>query len=164
MQLAINTLVVIILGLVIMGGGIALVYNIVDTVDDVPTQVNDQIRRELEARLIGSEKIAVLENVRAIDRGDSTVYYVGVQNILNVANETFVVQPPELLQPESCPSTCPEVETLQAPFTLDRFESQTFIVLATVENSVAPGEYQYNIDVHNSTDMYARIILNLKVN
>ncbi len=90
-ELAINTVVVLILGIIIVGGGIAMVWKLVDGGGDLAADVTSSQHARL-AELYGDGQLVAVApqsiEVRAGDRGSVAV---GVRSILNDP-ETFTIQ------------------------------------------------------------------------
>lgn len=176
MELAVNTLVMIILGIIIMGGGISLVYKIFDKAITIPGEVDRQTEETLFNMLLGSkQRIAVLDNVKTVARKDDAVFAVAIQNQVDGTEATFTVEKPLLtLVPtgaEGCqdttidnaPSDCPVADALSEPFTVKRYESSPFYVVARVPRGAESGEYGFVINVLQDGDVYARTKINVVV-
>jgi hypothetical protein len=166
MEIAINTLVVLILGLVIMGGGIALVYNIYNKASALPGEVDQITKDQLFDILLGSkQKIAVLNNVLPAERRGSVTFAVAFQNQADAVDETYKVNVPQapIVSPVSCGSPfdntkCPYAFAGEGPYILKRYESKAFKVIVNVPASVEAGEYIFEINVTNYSNsfLYAR--------
>jgi hypothetical protein len=80
--LSMNVLVVIIISLVILGGGITLLYKFIGGAEDLHTQLKEQTDQELERLLVDKgKKVALPMNFKSLYRGDNHVFGVGILNI-----------------------------------------------------------------------------------
>jgi hypothetical protein len=170
MELAVNTLVVLILGVLIVGGGIALMYSIYNKARVLPSEVDKQTQQQLFNILLTSkERIAALDNVQTVARGETATFPVAVQNQLEGQDATFlpvwvqqaavVPQGVDVTCQTSPPDTakCPAMGVIAEPFTLKRYDSKAFYVTVAVPKGAASGQYIFNVDVLNSTNgLYAR--------
>lgn len=174
MELAVNTLVVLILGIIILVSGIAFMYNLFDTVKGLPDEVDKSTQQKLFNILLTSKKrIAALYNVQTVGWKDSAIYPVAVQNQLEGQEATFRVQEVKMTvepadsatssehqcvdnwnaNPAQNPETCPRAEYLDDEFTLSRYDSEAFYVMVYVPSGAVPGEYTFNVDVdHTAID------------
>jgi len=182
MELAVNTLVVLILGVIIVGGGIALMYSIYNKAKTLPGEVDKQTQQQLFSILLGSkERIAALDNVQTVARGETATFPVAVQNQLEGKEATFLpvraqqaaVVPPgvdatcRISPPDT--AKCPAMDVIAEPFTIKRYGSKAFYVIVTAPKGAAAGEYVYNVDVMNATadgqpiNLYARTKVHVDV-
>jgi len=80
--LSINTLVVVIISLVILGGGITLLYKFIGGAEDIKAGLDTRTSQELERLLLDQGKqVALPLHVATVERGDSHVYGIGILNI-----------------------------------------------------------------------------------
>ncbi len=163
MELAVNTLVVIILGVVIVGGGILLISKIVAKASSVVPEVNDQTQQALFNVLLNSkQRIAALDNVQTAARNSYARFALAFQNQQAGQESTFTVAVDAT--PESYPNTapnnadcgaspqnCPNATALPGPYKLPRYGSQAFYVLVNVPRSAPTGEYTFSVEVYNGT-------------
>lgn len=89
-ELAINTVVVLILGIIIVGGGIAMVWNLVEGGTDLVADVTDAQTRDIEERFADGQLVATAPQSMEIRAGDRGSAAVGVRSILS-AQETFTL-------------------------------------------------------------------------
>gem|GEM_PF-1751962 len=161
MELAVNTLVVIILGIIIVGGGIALISTIYTKAVQLPTNMDKQTEQQLFSILLSSkQRIAVLENVQSASRKDMVTFPVAIQNQLEGVDATFkpvaaanasVAPDPLCMTSSPDPKKCPRMELLNASFTLKRYENKPFYVGIYIPASAKAGEYVYRVEVYNTT-------------
>jgi len=80
--LSINTLVVIIISLVILAGGISLLYKFIGGADDLKSQLDEQTKAELERLLVNQGKqVALPLHVADVYSGEQHVFGLGILNI-----------------------------------------------------------------------------------
>jgi len=165
MELAVNTLVVLILGMLIVGGGIALVYNIYDAGVKLPEEVGKRTEARLFDMLLnGDQRIAVLDNVQTIARGKTATFAVAIQNELEGQTSTFKVVDIKQVTPDPRTCTqqsCPEALMLGTTYTVPRYENKAFYVGVNVPKSAPSGEYVFMIKVNHlptsgPEELYAR--------
>lgn len=181
MQLAVNTLVVLILGIVILGMGMALVYTIYDKSVAMAEEVPAQTEKRLFSVLLSSkQRIAVLNNVRDVERGDAVLFPVAIQNEIEQESEQFLIEMGDTVtattkQGDSIdcadPSvTCPEPIVLPGPYEVERFKSKAFNVFVDVPKPTLPGEYTYRVKVYQGDtalsddfNLYARTTVSVNI-
>ena len=81
-ELSVNFLVVIILWIVILTFSLILVRQIFTGAEDIRTQLDSQTDAQIDSLLTGNRRIAIPSNRKTIEQQDSTVYGLGVRNIL----------------------------------------------------------------------------------
>jgi len=90
--LSVETLVVIIISLVILSGGIALVYQFIHGAEDIKTSLDQKTQEELERLLVGQgKKVALPLHVATVPRGDSHIFGLGILNTYD-STENFQVR------------------------------------------------------------------------
>ena len=90
--LSVETLVIIIISLVVLAGGITLMYQFIHGAEDIKGQLDQKTQDELERLLVGQgNKVALPLHVAAIQRGDSHVFGLGIQNIKDMT-ESFSIK------------------------------------------------------------------------
>lgn len=92
LELSINTLVIIIISLVILGAGISLMYQFISGAESIKASLDAKTEAELERLLVNQgERVALPLHVAEIERGDSHVFGIGILNVLG-ENEEFVIK------------------------------------------------------------------------
>ncbi len=159
MEIAINTLVVLILGIVIITGGILLLRNIYVKAIELPEQVSQQTEDALFNMLLSSkQRIAVLHNVQDIQRKKSALYPIAFQNQLEGAVSCFRIvttdNPEIVVEPSASacigggtPDTCPKADVLADEWMLDRYESNAIYAGVAVPKAAQRGEYVFQLVV-----------------
>ncbi|MBR9693332.1 hypothetical protein GOV07_05410 [Candidatus Woesearchaeota archaeon] len=172
MELAVNTLVVLILGIVLLGSALTLVYKVYDKAIVLPDEMNQQTEQQLFDMLLSSkQKVAVLENVKNAQRKTMAVYAVAFQNHLDGADHTFTVEvalnaPPDEVD---CGSPvnyalCPEPNFLDVDYTLKRYDSKAVYVGLDVPKEAKSGEYIYSVNImDDGGNLYGRTKIHVNV-
>ncbi|MBI2669327.1 hypothetical protein HYX14_05795 [Candidatus Woesearchaeota archaeon] len=81
-ELSINTLVIIIISLVILGSGVAFLYQLGGGATDIKTKLDQQTQEELERLLVDQGKqVALPLHVADVSRGESHAFGLGILNI-----------------------------------------------------------------------------------
>jgi hypothetical protein len=79
--LSINTLVVVIISIVILSGGITLLYKFIGGAEDIKATLDQRTQDELERLLVGQgKKVALPLHVAEIPRGESHLFGLGISN------------------------------------------------------------------------------------
>ena len=87
--LSINTLVVIIISLVILGLGVSLLYQFIADAEDIKGQLDRKTEEELERLLVSQgQRVALPLHTANIYRGESHSFGIGILNTLE-NNENF---------------------------------------------------------------------------
>jgi hypothetical protein len=81
-ELSINFLVVIIMGIVILMGGIALIVKMMSGADKIHMDLDRQTKEQIESLLLDGSKVAVPINTKEIRIGKNDLFGVGVYNVL----------------------------------------------------------------------------------
>jgi hypothetical protein len=80
--LAINTIVIVIISIVILGAGVALMRNMIGGAEDIKDQLDRQTEAELERLLIDQgKKVALPLHTATIEAGENHVFGLGILNI-----------------------------------------------------------------------------------
>ncbi len=177
MELAVNTLVVLILGLIIVGSGIALIYGIFDKAKAMPEQVSHALESQLFDILLSSnDRVATLQNVKAGARKEMLIFPVAVSNQLEGVQATFkavkAIKAQTAPTGSNCdssspPPSCPTMELIDEPFTLKRYDRKAFPVGIQIPKDAVAGQYTYRLNITNitgsSSSFYADLDLNIVV-
>ncbi|MBI2146130.1 hypothetical protein HYU22_02210 [Candidatus Woesearchaeota archaeon] len=90
--LAVDVLVIIIISLVILAGGITILYKFIGGAEQTKAQLDERTNQELERLLVDQgQQVALPLHTATIERGDSHVFGLGILNIGGVGNQ-FQVQ------------------------------------------------------------------------
>ncbi|MCF7799274.1 hypothetical protein K9M74_05210 [Candidatus Woesearchaeota archaeon] len=169
-ELSINMLVVIILGIIILVAGLTMFYKAYDNVGGLNDQVDAQTQARLNALLDDGAPIVVLMNTKTGERGDGTIFSVAVNNNLpstkhfkiNVSYATTTADysdecsgnNPFLAENCYCEDDfdfCADNWILggKREFTLENNERKSFPVQITLpKKNIKRGQYIFNLDVY----------------
>src|SRR3989338_1747735 len=87
-ELSMNVFVIILISLVILAGGITLLYKFLGGAEDIKAQLDEKTNEELERLLVDQGKqVALPLHTATIFRGESHVFGIGILNIGSVGNE-----------------------------------------------------------------------------
>ena len=90
--LAVDVLVIIIISLVILAGGITILYKFIGGAEQTKAQLDERTNQELERLLVDQgQQVALPLHTATIERGQSHVFGLGILNIGGVGNQ-FRVQ------------------------------------------------------------------------
>jgi len=169
-ELSVNMLVVIILGIVLFGTGITIFYNTYNKVADFNDQVDTQTQNRLNALLDDGSPIVVLKNTQDASRGDAVTFTIAINNNLG-STKGFKVQasyagttadygagndpfnPSSAIGGASCdspPESCGNAWILgrERTFTLENNEREMFPLRITIpKKDINRGQYIFNVDV-----------------
>ncbi|MAE13503.1 hypothetical protein CMO92_02980 [Candidatus Woesearchaeota archaeon] len=81
-QLSVNFLVVIILGLVILGLGMSLFYKLIGSATTTVQEVDRQTQERLERMMVGGNLVVVSDTTKAVETGEYADFFVGITNEL----------------------------------------------------------------------------------
>jgi hypothetical protein len=80
--MSVETLVVIIISLVILGGGITLLYKFIGGAEDTKALLDEKTDAELDRLLADQGKqVALPRNIATVERGENHVFGVGILNV-----------------------------------------------------------------------------------
>ena len=168
-ELSINMLVVIILGIVILGAGFTAFYKTAHKVSDINDQVDAQTQQRLNSLLDDGAPIVILMNTKDGERGDSTTFSMAINNNLlstkqftvniSYAGTTADYEGNDPFNPSSeiggadCssePDNCGNAWILigKSEFSLENNGREHFPLRITVpKKEVKRGQYIFNVDV-----------------
>src|SRR3989344_8163548 len=87
-ELSMNMLVMIIISIVILTGGMVLLYKFIGGAEDIKSQLDTRTDSELERLLVDQGKqVALPLHTATVTRGESHVFGIGILNIGSVGNE-----------------------------------------------------------------------------
>ncbi len=90
--LSINTLVVIIISLIILAGGVTLLYKFIGGAEQLKTDLDTKTEAELEKLLVDQGKrVALPLQVASVSRGEGHVFGLGILNIGGVGNSFRII-------------------------------------------------------------------------
>ena len=90
-SLSINTLVVIIISLVILSGGITLLYKFIHGAKDIKGELDKKTQDELERLLVQQgQRVALPLHVADVNRGDTHIFGIGILNTYDTQQTFFI--------------------------------------------------------------------------
>ena len=166
--LSINTLVVVIISLVILGSGITMLYKFIGGAEDIKGQLDSKTNEELERLLVNQgERVALPLNSVTIPKDEGHVFGIGILNIAEKADFTVVVGLSKFINAngeivEINPSK--ETEILEwllynsEPITLGENEHYKESIMVNVPNTATEGQYIFKAQIMmNEVESYGNI-------
>jgi hypothetical protein len=162
--LSINTLVVIIISLVVLAGGITLLYKFIGGATDIKTQLDSRTNAELERLLVDQGKLVALPlHVATIQRGESHIFGIGILNIGEVGNQFFVKVDPVKVISEQEEDITGQVNLNNvytwllfddSELTIKEGQHSKEIISVDVPDDAVVGQYVFNAKVFANNDQY----------
>lgn len=88
MELSINMLVVIIISLVVLGGGVGLLFKFMGQADELQKDLDSRTKEELRRLLIDQGKqVAISLRTTTVQRGDNFIFGIGILNTGGVGEQ-----------------------------------------------------------------------------
>ena len=161
-ELSINTLITIILGIVIVGGGIAVIASFIGKANELPGQVDAQTQTALRNAIRnGEDKIVAIPQTVKTQRKKTALYGIGVVNqgasgtSFKISSVTLEVGPDtcSVLSAQQAPADCPQPNYLDSDFTIPNYETKTFYVGLDVPSTAPPGQYIYRVHIDQDSNV-----------
>ena len=90
-ELSVNTLVVVIISLVILAGGITLLYKFIAGAEEIKADLDARTTEKLERLLVQQgKKVALPLHVADVERGKTHVFGLGILNALEAQQGFFI--------------------------------------------------------------------------
>lgn len=144
-ELSMNFLVVIILSLVILAGGISLLYKFIAGGKDIVLGIDDQTRMQIEQLLDDGSVVALHYQAKTLKRGDSFVFGLGVLNIKEGDKLTFSVGVEQDEESKQLKEIVPLFDSTS--FELEKNQKHTQGILISVPEDAPPGTYIFDVKV-----------------
>lgn len=156
MELSINTLVVLILGILVVGGGIALVGSIIAETEDLLPRIGEAEQEQLVEKLQRGERVVITDNVKQGTYGDYT-FGLGFKNSLpQERNFTVEITPKSIIERDG---DVRSVDDMPAAFyvdeeiTLQPGEQHTDVLFnIDIEKGNPRGTYTYEVQIKYKND------------
>ncbi len=159
--LPVNMLVVIILSLVVLGGGIALLYSFVGGAEQLKEHLDERTRQELERLLVDQGKpVALPLHTATLEPGQSHVFGLGVRNIRENALFSVEVSLSRYVNPEGIQEEADVRNWLlydTEAFTLLEHQHHVLSIFVEVPDSAAKGQYIFNARVSADNEPYGTL-------
>ena len=156
-ELSINMLVVIILSLIILAGGIALLYKFLGNAQELKATLDARTEEEIQNLLLQEGKqVALPQNKAMIKRGEQKTFGLGVLN--SGAPETFMVfvnpSSPNYISLDGIEEENLAVSSWvlydNSPIQLDEQGSYSVAILVVVPADAVSGTYLFDVVVQRS--------------
>jgi len=158
--LSVETLVIIIISLVILSGGIALLYQFIGGAEEIKTQLDQKTQEELERLLVGQgKKVALPLHVATIARGDSHVFGLGILNTFDLADTFFITVQLQKIADEKGVDVTAQVDLKAvegwalyntAPIAIESNANNKEVILIQVPRNALIGNYVFVAKVFDS--------------
>ena len=156
--LSVETLVVVIISLVVLAGGVTLIYKFIAGAEENKALLDEKTNAELERLLVDEGKeVALPKNVATIERGATHVFGIGILNVGTEDSFTIEVEPSTAVD-KSGNEFGPEEEIMEwllynsEPVKLAEGEHDKISILVKVPKEALVGQYIFNVKVKNSKD------------
>lgn len=150
MELAISTMVVMILGILIIGGGIVLVAKVSGGGIEVVSQVSREHKAALDQMLTAGQLVAATPSNQQVVAGKSVQYGIGIKNIEQSQTFDIAVASDVTLgsaDDEWRMSHLPNIE-------VKRDEQGTAPIIVTPGKEVQPGIYTFIVNITRNGETY----------
>lgn len=141
MEVSINVIVGIILGLLMLTAGIVIFKQIVDKSKDLNLEVEEGIKRQMLEAFNPGDQFYIPETDKTIGLGKSAVFYFGIRNIYN-EKKYFMIDVSPL---DSLPNQL-STAYYEGPHEIDAMEKEIFLLLASTED-LPIGTYSAKITI-----------------
>ncbi len=91
MEVSINMIVAIIMGLVMFIAGTAIFFNIYESATELPDNVDERMREQIMNRFDRGDRIYVYDSSLSFDNNGEAIYYIGLNNLLDNGDTTFKI-------------------------------------------------------------------------
>lgn len=173
--MSLELLVIIILSLVILGFGLAFLYQLIGGAEQIKSELDAKTQAELERLLLDEgKKVALSLSTAALSRGETHVFGLG---ILNLDKESFgqeftlAVSLSKAVDEEGSPLPLLDAPSLDTsswllynpgPFTLKDNEHRSEPILVKIPPDAPKGIYIFNVQVENCPDGSCTVYDNIK--
>lgn len=154
--LSVETLVVVIISLVVLAGGVALLYKFIGGAEQTKALLDEKTNAELERLLVDEGKeVALPKNVATVERGDTHVFGIGILNVGAEDSFKIIVELSTAID-KSENEFEPGEEVIQwllynsEPVKLAEGEHDKLSILVKVPKEALVGQYIFNVKVTDS--------------
>ena len=163
LELSVNILVVVIISIVVLAGGISLLYKLIIGATDLGDTLDKQTQEEIERLLVDQGKQVVLPfNSATIERDDNHVFGLGVLNIAESQEFQVVVSLAKAVDLNNNEITSDidrdAVESWPLydanPKTIAESEHDTWEILIAVPVEARTGQYLFDVRVVAAEQQY----------
>ena len=151
-ELSVNLLVVIIISLVVLAGGIVLLYKFIGGAESIQTTLDARTEEELQQLLVQQGKRVVLPFHEAtIPRGEQHVFGLGIMNIGVTENFLIMVNPAKYLPIQGEPQENPDIRSWilfnEESFSLGEQQQHAEGISISVPSGAVSGTYLFDVEV-----------------
>ncbi len=173
LELSMNTLVVVIISLVILSGGITLLYKFISGAEDTKTQLDERTQQALENMIVDQGKqVALPFHTAIVERGEVHVFGIGVLNIYPASDArgspfTIEITPVKLLsetgeETEGFDDTAKAnalrwIEYDSGEFFLQENQHTKQIIVAAPDENTKIGQYIFTVRVKHEGSSYGTV-------
>jgi hypothetical protein len=150
-ELSVNLLVIIIISLVVLGGGIALLYRFIAGAEELQATLDERTEEQLQSLLIDEGQQVALSRHTVKVRGEGEgILGIGVLNTGEEDSFTIEVQGPRYLNAhggQPSPQTTPTVLYNTESFSLKQHAFKVEPILIKVPTGTPRGTYVFDVKV-----------------
>ncbi len=159
-ELSVNMLVVIIISLIVLAGGITLLYKFLAGAEGLKADLDSQTEEQIQRMLLQDGKIVALPINKAIlPRGEQKTFGLGVMNIGKTETFNVFISPsspgyfPTTGSPQDNPQTNSWVLFDDSAFSLEQQESHNVAILISVPTDAENGIYLFDVSVRKGAGL-----------
>ena len=163
--LSINTLVIVIISLVILGSGVTLLYKFIGSADSIKGSLDQRTNQELERLLVDQgRKVALPLHTKTLERGDTHTFGMGILNIGGVGDQFKIeVGLVRYLDQGTIVDLTEEQKAMvvnswllynDQEINLEEAEHHKEAILVNVPNEALVGDYIFNVKVYVGAIQY----------
>ncbi len=177
-ELSMNTLVIVIISLVILGSGVALLYQFIGSATDTKNLLDERTNTELEHLLVDQGKqVALPLHVATIQAGESHLFGIGILNsdAAKFGTEfTIHIELNKAVDKTNQEMTTKDLKTSSKnwllyttdPLTLEENEHKKESILVDIPTNAPKGQYIYDViiktDQNKQYGTKQKMIVNVK--
>ena len=152
-ELSVNFLVIIILGIVILAGGITLIYKVFAGSTQLTDRVSDQQAAELDRIMSQGQLVATATTTKTIKRGDFDIFAIGINNEIGEDMDFYVRLNTTVPNDLGASFSIAGGKTLlnPGPLTIKNNAYEHIGIGISVPKNVSRGTYILGVNVCNST-------------
>lgn len=160
-ELSVNVLVVIIISLVILAGGITLLYKFIRGAEEQQEALDQRTQQELEHLLVNQGKrVALAFNTATISRGESHLFGLGILNVGEMADFNIIVELSQAVD-ETETAMTPEPDIVErwilydtSSFKIEQNQNVKELISVGVPKTALKGQYIFNVRVMSNAQQY----------
>jgi hypothetical protein len=148
-ELSVNFLVIIILGIAVFAGGIVLMRQIFTKSAEISTKLTQQNAQQLDDLMTSGQLVAVPTTQKTIARGGTDIFAIGINNELGVTADFFVTVHANIPNDNGVDfqsSTC-EFNYDHSSININNNDNAKLGIGICVPRTCQPGTYILGIDV-----------------